>query len=73
MSASDMPEPGPAGALVPPPRKPPIARAAATPNPRPRPNEHWQPRTPALRGGVLTLALDFLDNLADVIRAAVRR
>jgi hypothetical protein len=73
MSPTDMPEPSPAGALVPPPRKPPSARAAGTPHPRPRPNEHWQPRAPALRGGVLRLALDFLDNLADVIRAAARR
>jgi len=73
MSTTDRPEPSPAGALVPPPRKPPIARAAATPNPRPRPNEHWQPRAPELRGDVLSLALDFLDNLADVIRATVGR
>lgn len=73
MSASEMPKPNPAGALVPPPRKPPIARAAATPNPRPRPHRPWQPRAPELGAGLLTLALDFLDNLADVIRAAARR
>lgn len=39
MTASVLPAPRPDARLVAPPRKPPIARLSATPNPLPRQNE----------------------------------
>ena len=66
-----MPEPEPAGALVPPPRNPPTALAsAATPLLPSRPSRVITPREDFFRG-IVRSTLDALDDAGDSIARAI--
>jgi hypothetical protein len=65
-----LPEPQPSGALVPPPRTPPVALATAEPLQPHRPSRSIAPRKGFFRDLVRT-TLDSLDSLGDSIAGAI--
>jgi hypothetical protein len=65
-----MPEPEPAGALVPPPRNPPTAIATAAPMPPSGPSKAIAPREGFFRG-LVQATLNTLDDVGDSIARAI--
>jgi hypothetical protein len=65
-----LPEPQPSGALVPPPRTPPVALATVEPLPPRRPSSRAV-RSEGFFRDVVRSALDSLDSLGDTIAGAI--
>ena len=70
MIDDQLPEPQPAGALVPPPSGPITALATSAPLPPRRPSSPIRPREDFLRG-IVQSALDTLDDVGDRIAGAI--